>query len=152
MTNPTYAQIAADFRLWGERFDTGAEMTRADFDAVTIERRVGLLVDSFGPESPVDESVDIVTTADSALLKGGSAVEALRRIGFYAEADSGELYVRRSPKARRILEDRNLQAFEFQSEGESWYRVPFGAWHDTTLPRAPQHRVQDAYDAFEGRQ
>lgn len=46
----TYAQIASDFRLWCEFFDTGAEMTEAEFNALTIDQKVELQVKAFGPE------------------------------------------------------------------------------------------------------
>lgn len=46
----TYAQIAGDFRLWCEFFDTGAEMTEAEFNALTIDQKVELQVKAFGPE------------------------------------------------------------------------------------------------------
>ena len=59
MTHPTYSQIADDFRLWGERFDTGAEMTREEFDALTIGQKGSMLVDAFGAESAAESTVVI---------------------------------------------------------------------------------------------
>lgn len=50
-TKPTYAQIADDFRLWGEYFDRNGEMSREEFDALDADTRVAMLVDAFGPES-----------------------------------------------------------------------------------------------------
>lgn len=51
--NHTYAQIAADFELWGEYFDTGSEMTEAEFDALSIEKKVALQVEAFGPDKKI---------------------------------------------------------------------------------------------------
>ena len=48
MSRYTNEQIASDFDLWGEYYDTGATMTREEFDALTIEQRIALLVDVFG--------------------------------------------------------------------------------------------------------
>lgn len=50
-TNFTYAQIAADFQLWGEFVDTSAEMTEEEFDAMSVEDKIALQVEAFGPES-----------------------------------------------------------------------------------------------------
>lgn len=50
MTNATYQQIATDWTLWTEQMDTGAEMTREEFDAMTTDEKVALLVDAFGAE------------------------------------------------------------------------------------------------------
>jgi hypothetical protein len=46
----TYAEVAANWRLWQERFDTGAEMTRAEFDALSIAAKVRMLTEAFGCE------------------------------------------------------------------------------------------------------
>jgi hypothetical protein len=47
----THAQIAEDFKLWGEFFDTGAEMTEAEFDALSIEEKITMQVEAFGHEA-----------------------------------------------------------------------------------------------------
>lgn len=48
MNKYTYEQISADFALWGEYFDTSAEMSESEFDALTIEAKIAMLVDAFG--------------------------------------------------------------------------------------------------------
>lgn len=47
----TYEQIAEDFTLWGEFVDTGAEMTKEEFDAMTTEEKVRMQVEAFGEEA-----------------------------------------------------------------------------------------------------
>ncbi|WP_167595299.1 hypothetical protein [Chromobacterium subtsugae] len=49
--NHTYEQIASDFQLWGEYFDTAAEMTEEEFNAMSTEDKVALQVQAFGPEN-----------------------------------------------------------------------------------------------------
>lgn len=49
MTSLTYEQIAADFRLWNDYMDTGAVMTRDEFDALSVAEKLQLQVDAFGP-------------------------------------------------------------------------------------------------------
>lgn len=46
----TYSQIASDFRLWREAIDPDATMTEAEFDALSVEDGVAILVDALGPE------------------------------------------------------------------------------------------------------
>lgn len=46
-----YEQLATDFQLWGEFFDTSATMTEEEFDAMSIEGKVALLVQAFGPQA-----------------------------------------------------------------------------------------------------
>lgn len=46
----TYAEIAASWALWNEYVNTDATMTREEFDALTIEQRIALQVEAFGPE------------------------------------------------------------------------------------------------------
>lgn len=48
MSKYTYEQISADFALWGEYFDTSAEMSESEFDAITINAKIKMLVDAFG--------------------------------------------------------------------------------------------------------
>lgn len=47
----TYEQIAEDFRLWGEYFDTNAEMTEDEFNALSTEEKVQMQVEAFGEEA-----------------------------------------------------------------------------------------------------
>ena len=46
----TYSQIAADFRLWREAIDPDATMTQAEFDAMSVEAGVAILIDALGQE------------------------------------------------------------------------------------------------------
>ncbi|MCO7643667.1 hypothetical protein NJI34_43695 [Pseudomonas sp. S 311-6] len=49
--NYTYEQIANDFHLWGEYVDPDAAMTEDEFNALTVEQKVALQVEAFGPEN-----------------------------------------------------------------------------------------------------
>lgn len=44
----TREQIASDFRLWGEYVDTHANVSREEFDALTVEQRLALMREAFG--------------------------------------------------------------------------------------------------------
>lgn len=46
----TYAEIAADYRLWMEYVDTAGIDTKADFDAMDTEQRIAIMANCFGPE------------------------------------------------------------------------------------------------------
>ena len=46
----TYNEIASNYSLWQQYVDTGAEMSREEFDAMSIEQRVAIQVEAFGPE------------------------------------------------------------------------------------------------------
>ena len=46
----TNSEIANDFRLWGEYFDSGAEMTREEFDAMPMSKRLSMLVYVYGED------------------------------------------------------------------------------------------------------
>lgn len=48
MSKYSYEEIANDFRLWGEYMDANAEMTEAEFDALSTEEKVALQVEAFG--------------------------------------------------------------------------------------------------------
>lgn len=50
----TYAEIAANWTLWNEFVNTGAAMDRDEFDALTIEQKIRLQVDAFGPEADTE--------------------------------------------------------------------------------------------------
>lgn len=52
---PTYAQIAADFRLWQEYADPNGTMDQPAFDETPMDERLGLLKQAFGPELPALE-------------------------------------------------------------------------------------------------
>ena len=47
MKSPTNKQIAESFELWSEYFDTGAQMSRQEFDNLTIKERLEMLNDIF---------------------------------------------------------------------------------------------------------
>ena len=50
----TYAEIAANWNLWIELVDTNATMTREEFDALTVEQKVAMQVEAFGPEQAAE--------------------------------------------------------------------------------------------------
>ena len=47
----TNSEIAGDFYLWGEYFDTQATMSRTEFDALTIDQREQMIEDVFGTDA-----------------------------------------------------------------------------------------------------
>ena len=47
-TTPNRSQIATSFSLWGEYFDTGREMTRAEFDNLSRLDKIRLQLEAFG--------------------------------------------------------------------------------------------------------
>jgi hypothetical protein len=47
----TYEQIAANFNLWQEYVDQDATMSQEEFDAMTIEQKVNLQIEAFGPQA-----------------------------------------------------------------------------------------------------
>ena len=50
MTSPTYIEIASDYRLWMEYIDTAGIDTEAAFTAMSVERRLQIIVNCVGPE------------------------------------------------------------------------------------------------------
>jgi hypothetical protein len=50
MSQATYTEIANDWSLWNEFVNTDAAMSRDEFDTLTIEQKVALQVEAFGPE------------------------------------------------------------------------------------------------------
>jgi hypothetical protein len=50
----TNEQIAENFDLWCEYFDTNAMMTEDEFDELTTDEKVAMLIAAFGPEEPVE--------------------------------------------------------------------------------------------------
>lgn len=51
MTHPTYEQQARDWYLWREYVDLDAVMTIEEFEAMTVDERIGLIIETFGPET-----------------------------------------------------------------------------------------------------
>lgn len=51
----TYNETASDFRLWQEFVDPDATMTESEFDAMTVDEKVALQIEAFGPEPKNDE-------------------------------------------------------------------------------------------------
>jgi hypothetical protein len=45
--HPTNDQIARDWDLWCDYIDPNAAMSRAEFDAMTVEQRVALIEEIF---------------------------------------------------------------------------------------------------------
>jgi hypothetical protein len=50
MTHPTYEQQARDWHLWREYVDLDAVMTIEEFEAMTVDERIELIIEAFGPE------------------------------------------------------------------------------------------------------
>lgn len=50
MTTPSRIEIARNFALWGQYFDTGATMSSDEFDAMSEADKLDLLADAFGME------------------------------------------------------------------------------------------------------
>lgn len=51
MIQHTNQQIASNYALWVEYFDTDGNMTKEEFDAMSVEARVKLLAEAFGPDA-----------------------------------------------------------------------------------------------------
>ena len=47
----TYEQIAATYANWIEYFDTDATMSEAEFNDLSTDDRIALLVEAFGQEA-----------------------------------------------------------------------------------------------------
>jgi hypothetical protein len=52
----TYADIAASFGLWGEYVDPDMTFSEEEFEAMSFEQRIALMVETFGPE-PTDAEI-----------------------------------------------------------------------------------------------
>lgn len=50
----TYAEIAANWNLWIEFVDPNATMTREEFEALTVEQKIAMQADAFGPEQAAE--------------------------------------------------------------------------------------------------
>jgi hypothetical protein len=46
----SYKEIATDWELWCERVDPNGTMTRDEFDVISIDERIQIIVDCFGKE------------------------------------------------------------------------------------------------------
>lgn len=53
--NYTYEQIAQNFGLWGEYVDPHAEMTEEEFDGLSIEEKISLQTEMFGPDETSEQ-------------------------------------------------------------------------------------------------
>lgn len=51
MNAHTNTEIATSYALWIEYFDTDGNTTEAEFNAMTVEARLYLLEQAFGPEA-----------------------------------------------------------------------------------------------------
>ena len=79
-SNPTRAEIAASFTLWGVFVDTAGLDTRERFDAMTEADKLAVMDECFGPEGDDttwirndDERADAGERAyNAALERGGS--------------------------------------------------------------------------------
>jgi hypothetical protein len=45
-----YAEIASDYENWSEYSDTDPKLSKAEFDALPMEKRLALLTAKFGQE------------------------------------------------------------------------------------------------------
>lgn len=50
MKSPSYHEIAADWRLWQTYVDTIALDSEEEFRKMTVQEKVGILGECFGPE------------------------------------------------------------------------------------------------------
>lgn len=57
---PTYAQIATDYRLWGEYIDPSNTMTESEFDAMPATERIEAIVACLGPEDRLGVALDAI--------------------------------------------------------------------------------------------
>lgn len=64
-SNPTRAEIAASFTLWGVFVDTSGLDTRERFDAMTEADKLAFMDDCFGPETPVTTCRECGSESDS---------------------------------------------------------------------------------------
>jgi len=52
---PSYLETAENYNLWGEYVDPDGTTTEAEFDEWTVEEKVNIMKDCFGPEETSDE-------------------------------------------------------------------------------------------------
>ncbi len=50
MNSPTHKQCATNFALWAEYVDPSAQYTEDEFDAMSVEEKIQIQLDCFGPE------------------------------------------------------------------------------------------------------
>jgi hypothetical protein len=50
MTIKTNREVAENFELWGEYFDTEATMSEDDFNAMTVEEREAMIEAEYGTD------------------------------------------------------------------------------------------------------
>jgi hypothetical protein len=55
MTKYTNREVAEKFELWGEYFDPNAEITRDEFDAMTVDEREKMIEGAFGTDAEQSE-------------------------------------------------------------------------------------------------
>lgn len=48
--NHTYFEIANDYGLWQQFVDADAAMTEAEFNSLSVDEKILLQVEAFGPE------------------------------------------------------------------------------------------------------
>lgn len=49
----TYEEIAKNWSLWIEYVDPNGEMTKEEFDALSVEEKIEIQVAAFGPEKSI---------------------------------------------------------------------------------------------------
>jgi hypothetical protein len=114
----SYREIASDFRMWRESFDTDATMTQAEFDAMPVEAGVAMLVDAFGPEPKTTAQ----TVADHLAGKSAAYLEDIAAHGIHNitnnfHGDSDDEYQTYSDEFKRQA-DELLAAIEEAQRAE----------------------------------
>lgn len=54
MKTYTYSEISNDWNLWCDYVDPDASMTEDEFDAMTVEERIQMMIEMFGEEDDED--------------------------------------------------------------------------------------------------
>ena len=55
MITPSYEEQATSYELWQEYVDPDGLTTRTEFDDLTVEAKLAMIVEAFGPESAIRE-------------------------------------------------------------------------------------------------
>ena len=56
MNKPTYEEIAKNFDLWGDYVDPLATMAKENFDSLSVEDKIKLIIDIFGEDGGNDHT------------------------------------------------------------------------------------------------
>lgn len=69
MKSPSYAEIADDFRLWGQYVDPNGVDSKEQFDSTTPSQRLQLIIRCFGPEDRTTIHDDLGHESDDSFLE-----------------------------------------------------------------------------------